>query len=69
MKKVMVGISGGVDSATSCLILKEEGYDIAGCNINFIDEVDSVNNDALDVCNYLNIPFFILAFMMNLKKK
>ena len=58
MKKVMVGISGGVDSASACLMLKEMGYEVGGCNINFIDPNDTLNQDAKDVCDNLGIPFY-----------
>ena len=69
MKKVMVGISGGVDSATSCLVLKEMGYDVAGVNINFIDPNDEINIDAKEVCKTLNIPFFYFDLYNDFKDK
>ncbi len=69
MKKVMVGISGGVDSATSCLVLKEMGYDVAGVNINFIDPNDEINIDAKEVCKTLNIPFFHFDLYNDFKDK
>ena len=45
-KKVVIGLSGGLDSTMAALILKREGYDVVGLHFSFTDEKysDSLNN-------------------------
>jgi tRNA-specific 2-thiouridylase len=68
--KIIVGLSGGVDSAVTAFLLKEQGYDVAGCYMqNWMAEKDDPYcsaeqdmSDAKKVCDHLQIPFHLVNF-------
>ncbi|NDK08788.1 tRNA 2-thiouridine(34) synthase MnmA [Candidatus Gracilibacteria bacterium] len=76
MKKVLVGLSGGVDSAVSAYLLKEAGYDVtAGFMINYLDETNPNCPTKIDlqvakeVADFLCIPFFTFDYRKEYEEK
>ncbi len=57
MEKVLVGLSGGVDSAAVALILKEMGYEVHGVYLSFCPDEDE--KGARCVAEKLGIPFYV----------
>ena len=73
--KVFVGLSGGVDSAVSAALLKEQGYDVVGAFIKiwqpeFIECTWREDRlDAMRVCAALGIPFREIDLSEEYKRK
>lgn len=82
MKKVVVGMSGGVDSSVAAILLKQQGYEVIGLFMRNWDslinndimgnpDLNETNicpqeqdyNDALKVCQKLDIPLHRVDFV------
>ncbi|UOQ46289.1 tRNA 2-thiouridine(34) synthase MnmA [Halobacillus salinarum] len=68
--RVVVGMSGGVDSSVAALLLKEQGYDVVGIFMKNWDDTDENGfctatedyEDVIRVCNQLDIPYYAVNF-------
>lgn len=68
--RVIVGMSGGVDSSVAALLLKQQGYDVIGIFMKNWDDTDETGfcsatedfNDVVDVCNQIGIPYYSVNF-------
>ena len=60
MDKVLIGMSGGVDSSAAACILKREGYMCIGATMQLHDDAALQIIDAKAVCERMNIDFAVL---------
>ena len=65
--KVLLGMSGGVDSSVSALLLKNKGYDVIGCTMILYGDVKKQIEDAKKVCEMLDIPHYVFDFKHEFK--
>ena len=69
-ERIVVGMSGGVDSSVAALLLKEQGYDVVGVFMKNWEEEDengvcTAENDWADVrevCDRIGIPYYSVNF-------
>jgi len=68
--KIVVGMSGGVDSSVAAYLLKKEGYDVVGVFMKNWEEKDEFGactsdedyEDVRIVCNQIGIPYYTVNF-------
>lgn len=80
-KKVVVGMSGGVDSSVAAYLLKEQGYDVVGVTMQIWQEEEPQSieenggccgltavDDARRVADVLDIPYYVMNFKNEFKQ-
>ncbi len=69
--RIVVGMSGGVDSSVAALLLKEQGYDVLGVFMKNWEEKDEEGvctstadyDDVRRVCDQIGIPYYTVNFV------
>lgn len=69
-KKVIVGLSGGVDSSVAAYTLQKEGYDVIGVTMHVWGDVSEnvAVKDAKKVADHLGIPHYVIDFTKEFKQ-
>lgn len=80
-KKVVIGMSGGVDSSVAAYLLKEQGYEVIGVTMqiwqdeeNYLQEENggccglSAVDDARRVAQRLEIPYYVMNFKQEFRE-
>lgn len=78
--RVIIGMSGGIDSSVAALFLKKQNYDVIGITLKHLPDELSENqgktccsiddiNDAKNVCDFLEIPHYTIDVTEEFRKE
>ena len=67
-KRVLLGMSGGVDSSVAAILLKEQGYEVVGLTMKLLNSGFS-DKDAKKVCERLNIEHHTVDYTEEFNNK
>ncbi len=77
-KNVVIGLSGGIDSAVSALMLQEQSYEVTGLLLNMWSEIpnpflkahfEQERREVIKLAQYLGIRVFVEDIGMNFRQK
>lgn len=68
--KVAVGLSGGLDSSVTCLLLKQQGYDVVAITVKMVDDENfsTIIKNAQNVAKKIKIPHIVLDLSQEFNK-
>lgn len=66
-KRVLVGMSGGVDSSVAAILLMRQGYEPVGCTLMLHKTAAGEAEDAAKICERLGIEHHLLDFTQEFK--
>ncbi len=67
-EKILIGMSGGVDSSAAALLLKRQGYEVAGITLNLLDN-GTASEEAARVAHQIGIEHYVLDLKDLFKEK
>ena len=59
-EKILLGMSGGVDSSVSAVVLQEQGYEVIGATMKLWEDTEKAIEDAKKVCKKLGIEHHVI---------
>lgn len=67
--RVLIGMSGGIDSSVSAHLLKEMGYEVVGVFMHLHNIDEEARDSAKEMANFLDIEFHVIDYRKEFKDK